>query len=80
MKSTGIIRKVDELGRIVIPMELRKSMDIKEKDPLEIFTDQGSIVLKKYSNTYVFCGEGEDIIEFGGKHICPACFEKIKNM
>ena len=47
MKSTGIIRKVDELGRIVIPMELRKSMDIKEKDPLEIFTDQGSIVLKK---------------------------------
>ena len=63
MKSTGIIRKVDELGRIVIPMELRKSMDIKEKDPLEIFTDQGSIVLKKYSNTCVFCGEGEDIIE-----------------
>ena len=55
MKSTGIIRKVDELGRIVIPMELRKSMDIKEKDPLEIFTDQGSIVLKKYSNTCVFC-------------------------
>ena len=80
MKSTGIIRKVDELGRIVIPMELRKSMDIKEKDPLEIFTDQGSIVLKKYSNTCVFCGEGEDKIEFGGKHICPACFEKIKNM
>ncbi len=80
MKSTGIIRKVDELGRIVIPMELRKSMDIKEKDPLEIFTDQGSIVLKKYSNTCVFCGEGEDIISFEGKHICPACLEKIKNM
>ena len=80
MKSTGIVRKVDELGRIVIPMELRKSMDIKEKDPLEIFTDNGAIVLKKYSNTCFFCGEGEDIIEFGGKHICPACFEKIKNM
>ena len=80
MKSTGIVRKVDELGRIVIPMELRKSLDIKERDPLEIFTDNGSIVLKKYSNTCVLCGEGEDIIEFGGKHICPACLAKIKNM
>lgn len=80
MKSTGIIRRVDELGRIVIPMEIRKAMDIKEKDPLEIFTDNDSIVLKKYSNTCVFCSEGEDIIEFNGKHICPACLEKIKNM
>lgn len=80
MKSTGIIRRVDELGRIVIPMEIRKAMDIKEKDPLEIFTDNDSIVLKKYSNTCVFCNEGEDIIEFNGKHICPACLEKIKNM
>lgn len=80
MKSTGIVRKVDELGRIVIPMELRKSLDIKERDPLEIFTDNGAIVLKKYSNTCVFCGEGEDIIEFGRKHICPACLAKIKNM
>lgn len=80
MKSTGIVRKVDELGRIVIPMELRKSMDIKEKDPLEILTDNGNIVLRKYSNSCVFCGEGEDIIAFGDKHLCPACFEKIKNM
>lgn len=80
MKSTGIVRKVDELGRIVIPMELRKSMDIKEKDPLEILTDNGNIVLRKYSNSCVFCGEGEDIIPLGDKHICPGCFEKIKNM
>ena len=80
MKSTGIVRRVDELGRIVIPMELRKSMDIKEKDSLEILTDNGAIVLRKYSNTCVFCGEGEDVIEFGGKHICPACLEKIKNI
>lgn len=80
MKSTGIVRKVDELGRIVIPMELRKSMDIKEKDPLEILTDNGSIILRKYSNSCVFCGEGEDIIAFGDKHLCPACFKKIKEM
>ena len=80
MKSTGIIRNTDNLGRIVLPKELRKSFGIGTDTPLEIFTDNGAIVLKKYSNTCVFCGEGEDIIEFGGKHICPACFEKIKNM
>lgn len=80
MKSTGIVRKVDELGRIVIPMELRKSMDIKEKDPLEIFTDGERIVLKKYSNACIFCGEGEDIIEFNGKHLCPKCLNAIKNI
>ncbi len=80
MKSTGIVRKVDELGRIVIPMELRKSMDIKERDPLEIFTDGDRIVLKKYSNSCVFCGEGEDVVDFNDKCICPACLAKIKEM
>lgn len=80
VKSTGIVRKVDELGRIVIPMELRKSMDIKEKDPLEIFTDGDRIVLRKYSNSCVFCGEGEDIIEFNGKHICPKCLKGVKGL
>ncbi len=80
MKSTGIVRKVDELGRIVIPMELRRSMDIKERDPLEIFTDGDRIVLKKYSNSCVFCGEGEDIIDFNGKCICPKCLEEVKKI
>lgn len=80
MKSTGIVRKVDELGRIVIPMELRRSMDIKERDPLEIFTDGDRIVLKKYANSCVFCGEGEDVINFNEKCICPACLEKLKGM
>lgn len=80
MKSTGIVRRIDELGRIVIPMELRKSMDLKEKDPLEILTNDGTIVLRKYSNSCVFCGEAEDIIPFGSKHVCPACLKKIKEM
>ncbi len=80
MKSTGIVRKVDELGRIVIPMELRRSMDIKERDPLEIFTDGDRIVLRKYSNSCVFCGEGEDIIDFNGKSICPKCLKEIKDL
>ncbi len=80
MKSTGIVRKVDELGRIVIPMELRKCMDIKEKDPLEIFTDGDRIILKKYSNTCIFCGEGENVVEYSGKCICPGCLKNIKGL
>ena len=55
-------------------------MDIKEKDPLEIFTDGDRIVLRKYSNSCVFCGEGEDIIEFNGKHICPKCLKGVKGL
>ncbi|QKY71792.1 AbrB/MazE/SpoVT family DNA-binding domain-containing protein [Lentibacillus sp. CBA3610] len=48
MKNTGIVRKIDELGRIVLPMELRKSLDIQERDPLEIFVDEERIVMQKY--------------------------------
>ncbi|MCC8195574.1 MAG: AbrB/MazE/SpoVT family DNA-binding domain-containing protein [Oscillospiraceae bacterium] len=80
MKSTGIVRRIDELGRIVIPMELRKSMDLNIKDPIEILTDGDNIILRKYSNSCALCGEGEDIIPFGNKHICPACLKKIKEM
>lgn len=80
MKSTGIVRKVDELGRIVIPMELRKTLDIKEKDPLEIYTDGEKIILQKSSNACIFCGEADDIVEFNGKHICPSCLDAIKNI
>ena len=78
MKSTGIVRKVDELGRIVVPMELRKTMDIKEKDPIEIFTDGDSIILKKYADTCVFCGSDEDPARFSGKVICKNCLEKLR--
>jgi transcriptional pleiotropic regulator of transition state genes len=66
MKSTGIVRKVDELGRIVLPIELRKTLNINERDPLEIFTNNDTVVLKKYAPTDIFTGEGEDLVEYKG--------------
>jgi len=79
MKSTGIVRKVDELGRIVIPMELRRTLDIAEKDSLEIYTEGGQIILKKYQPTCVFCGEGKNMANYKGKNICTSCLSEIKN-
>ncbi len=69
MKSTGIVRKVDELGRIVLPVELRKSLNINIKDPLEIFTSNDRIVLQKYEPADIFTGEMKDLIEYKGKKI-----------
>ena len=78
MKATGMVRRVDELGRIVLPAEIRQAMDIKVKDSLEIYTDGDSIVLKKYQQSCVFCEEGENLVQFFDKRICPACLEKIR--
>ena len=61
MKATGIVRRVDKLGRIVIPVELREVMDIKIKDGVEIFTEDNTIILKKYDPSCVFCGESRDV-------------------
>jgi len=80
VKSTGISRKVDELGRIVIPMELRTKLGIEEKDPLEIYVDGSSIVLKKHNSTCTFCGSDKDLFGFSDKLICPKCKEKISNL
>lgn len=79
MKSVGIIRKLDELGRIVLPIELRKSLDIKEKDPIEISTNDDCIILKKKENTCVFCSSSNNLEEFNSKYICKDCIQKIKN-
>lgn len=78
MKSTGIVRKVDELGRIVIPIELRRNLDIEIKDPLEIFVESDTIVLKKYAPSCIFCGQAKNIETFKGKNICPDCREELK--
>ena len=80
MKSTGIVRKVDELGRIVLPIELRRTLDIDIKDSLEIYVDDSKIILKKYEPTCIFCGEGNNIINYGDKNICRDCLEKLKNI
>ena len=78
MKSTGIVRKVDELGRIVLPIELRRTFDISEKDALEIYVDGNSIVLKKYEPSCIFCGNAKDVFIFKGRNMCPACMEELK--
>ena len=69
MKSTGIVRKVDELGRIVLPIELRRTMDIAEKDAIEIYVDGASIILRKYEPTCIFCGDAKNVINYRGKNI-----------
>ncbi len=79
MKSTGIVRKVDELGRIVIPSELRKKLNIEIKDSLEIYVSGDSIILKKYFPACVFCGEANDILTYKGKNICANCLNQLKN-
>lgn len=78
MKATGIVRRVDELGRVVIPIELRNKFDIQIKDPIEIFVDGNSIVLKKYEPNCIFCGNSKGLIDYNDKLICTKCAEKIK--
>ncbi len=79
MKSTGIVRKVDELGRIVLPIEIRKSLDIDVKDPVEIFVDGERIVLQKYRPSCIFCGNADNVVYFNGKLICADCLAKLKS-
>ena len=78
MKSIGIIRNLDELGRIVIPVEIRKNLNIKEKDPIEISTDNNSIMLRKKENTCIFCNSINNLDEFNSKYICINCKKKLK--
>ncbi len=80
MKATGIVRKVDELGRVVIPIELRRTLGIAERDALEIYTDQDRIILRKYEPTCtcIFCGNADDVVVFKGKNICKDCLSELK--
>ncbi len=78
MKATGIVRKVDELGRIVLPIELRRTLGIEIRDSLEIYVDGESIMLKKYEPACILCGEAGDLVEYMGKKICRSCIEKLK--
>lgn len=80
MKATGIVRKVDELGRVVIPIELRKTLGINEKDGLEIFTDGERIVLRKYAPGCTFCGNANDLSNLLGKAVCGSCTAEIRKL
>lgn len=78
MKSTGITRKVDELGRIVLPSELRRTFNIEVKDPMEIYVDDKAIYLLKYEPACIFCGNAKRVEDFKGKNICIPCMKEIK--
>ena len=77
MKSTGIIRRVDELGRVVIPIELRNKFGIAEKDPIEIYVEGSTIILKKYEPNCIFCGNSKNLIEHKGKFVCEKCIKQL---
>lgn len=77
-KATGIVRKVDELGRVVIPIELRRTLGIEEGDALEIYVDGEQIIFKKYERGCLFCGNMEGLVEMEGKFVCPGCITKLK--
>ncbi len=77
MKSTGIVRKVDELGRIVLPIELRRTLDIMEKDSLEIYVDGSTIILKKYEPACIFCGNAKNTVHFKNKIVCENCIKEL---
>jgi AbrB family transcriptional regulator, transcriptional pleiotropic regulator of transition state genes len=78
MRATGIVRKVDELGRVVLPIELRRTFDIAEKDALEIYVDDNAIILKKYAPDCIFCGEAKDVTDYKGKNICMSCRKELR--
>ncbi len=73
MISTGIVRRIDEVGRVVLPIELRRTMELKENDALEIFVEDNVIMLKKYEPACIFCGSIRDLQIFKGKNVCGNC-------
>ena len=77
MKTTGIVRKVDELGRIVLPIELRRTLEIEERDSLEIYLDEDKIILSKYVPACLFCGSSEELVNYMGKNVCRVCAENL---
>ena len=79
MKSTGIVRKVDELGRVVLPIELRRTLNISYKDSLEIFTDNNMVVLRKYEPSCIFCGSATNVVNYKGGNICPECIAHMQD-
>lgn len=79
LKSIGVVRKLDSLGRIVIPMEVRQANDIKHNDPIEIFTDDEKIVLRKYEPACIFCNNAENLISYKGKKICINCINEVRS-
>ena len=80
MKSTGIVRRVDELGRVVIPIEIRNKFEIAEKDPIEIYVEGSSIILKKFEQNCIFCGSTKDLVEYKDRLVCSKCAENLSQL
>lgn len=81
MRATGMVRKIDDLGRLCIPKELRRTSGIEDGDPIEIFTDNdGVIVLKKYEPFCTFCGSSDEVRDFRGKNVCGKCAREAGEM
>ena len=80
MKATGIVRQLDQLGRIVIPKELRKTFDLNEKDPIEIYVEGNDIILRKYQPACIFCNDATDVVQYQGKNVCRKCLAKLKEL
>ncbi len=78
MKSTGMIRKLDDLGRIVLPSELRKNLGLENQDELEIFIEGECIILQKFAPSCVFCGCGENLVRYYDKNLCETCISAIR--
>lgn len=77
MKATGVVRKIDDLGRVTLPIELRRTLNIDIKDPVQIFVEGDLIVLKKYEPACVFCGEANEVENFRGKNVCKSCAKEL---
>lgn len=80
MKATGIVRKVDEVGRIVLPVELRSVLGIDNRDSVEIFTEDNKIILKKYEPACIFCGSTENVTVFKNKQVCENCVKELMTL
>jgi len=78
MKSTGIVRRIDELGRVVLPVDLRRAFDLDVRDPVEVFVDEDSIILRKYQPTCIFCGSSKNIELFRNKPLCADCRRQLR--
>ena len=79
MKSTGVVRRIDDLGRIVLPIEIRKNLNIGNRDAVEIFIDEDKVILKKYEPACIFCDNADDVILYCNKLVCRECVDKLQN-
>lgn len=79
MKSTGVVRRIDDLGRIVLPIEIRKNLNIGNRDAVEIFIDEDKVILKKYEPACIFCDNADDVILYRNKLVCRECVDKLQS-